>query len=734
MTDNTPFNDAIRVDAYDKVRGAALFAADDARPGMIHGAMTMATINKGTITSIDTSAARAVDGVRLVFTHEDLASLKMPGFLFAEGFGFQSFQPMQSSAIAYRGQPVAMVAADTLEAAIEAASLVAVTYTPEPFAVLPDLPGATVIAQADSPLPQPAFGDRVVGDADAAFASAPIKVDETFTTPPQHQNPMELIVTVAEWNGDTLIVHEGTQNANGIRFGLAREMELDPQKIEVISPYLGGGFGQKNSLQMQTVLAAIASRELQRPVKIVVPRVQIYHDTSFRPASLHHVRLGADRSGKMVAAIHETQAQTSRHDLFPSMYTDLTARLHNIENFRGHESLVQLDTQTPGFMRGPWEHVSTFAFESAVDELAYKLEMDPVALRLANESQTDVLTKLPFSSRHVAECLTVGAERFGWSARTMAPGSMKDDAGILIGWGVAIGAYPNGLVPQIGHLSVTDQGDVVIDIGGHEMGQGIRTSIAAIVARKLGVALERVTVRIGDTRVAPQHVTAGSWGTASAGYAAVDACDELLKSLQKLSESNISGRTPAEILKAAGQPVLELDFRDKAPGQPDEIYTRLQEGLLGVAGPVFPEFVTFSYIAHFVEVRIEPNVPRIRVPRIVSIADCGRVISPTTAESQIRGGVIWGLGGTIREASEVDPRYGGFLNADFAEYAIPVNLDIGTIDVGFVDQPDFTFNSAGVKGLGEVSMVGVAPAIANAVYHATGRRVRDLPILIEDLL
>jgi xanthine dehydrogenase YagR molybdenum-binding subunit len=516
---------------------------------------------------------------------------------------------------------------------------------------------------------------------------------------------------------------------------LAVALGIEPEHVEVISPYAGGGFGLKNSLQMQTVLAAVAARRLARPVKLVVPRAQVFHDASFRPATRHRVRIGADRAGHMIAAIHEVDAQTSRHDLFPGEYTSTSSRLHGFDHFRGHERLVRTDVQTPGYMRAPFEHPACFAMESCVDELAYALGQDPVALRLANDTATDPITKLPFSSRRLADCLRRGAELFGWGVRTMAPESMRGDDGTLIGWGVAAGAYPGVIVPTIARLKVTDDGGAVISIGGHEMGQGIRTALAAAVSRKLGVPAERVEAVIGDTRAAPQHLKAGSWGTASAIPAAEAAADSILKALRELASGDIlAGQTPSQILKAAKRSALEAEVQTKAPGQPDAIFDRLRSGLPSIGGPVFADFVTFSYIAHFVEVRIEPNTRRVRVPRVVSVADCGRVVSPRTAASQVRGGVVWGIGATLREASEVDPRYGGFLNADLAEYVVPVNADIGSIEVEFIDEPDFKFNSAGVKGLGEVSMTGGAAAIANAIFHATGRRLRDLPIRIEHLL
>ncbi len=728
-----PFQDTTRLDARDKVRGKALFGADDARPEMVHAALAVATIGKGRIVSLDTRAAAAVSGVRLVLTHQHLGDVKSAGFIMAGGYGFQSLQPMLSPAIAYRGQPIALVAAESLEAAIEAAALVEATYAAEPISVTLDAAGVETINQADTPL-KSFIPEVIAGDADKSFAEAPVQIDARFTSPPQHQNPIELIATVAEWHDGNLTVHEGTQNAEAIRHGLMAALGLTADQVQVISPYVGGGFGQKNSLQMQTVLAAVAARRLQRPVKLVVPRAQIFHDASFRPASRQRVRLGADRSGRMLAAIHEVDSQTSRHDLFPAESAAVTSRLYGIESFRGHERLVRTDVQTPGHMRAPFEHPACFAMESCVDELAYAVGMDPVALRLANDTKVDPISKLPLSSRHLSECLQRGAERFGWSKRTMAPQSMRADDGSLIGWGVAAGAYPGNIVPTVAHLKVTDDGGVLLGIGGHEMGQGIRTALAAAVARTLAIATEAVEVQVGDTRIAPQHCTAGSWGTASAVPAAIDAAQAMLQALAQLAPGRSSNQTPAQILKSAGRPSLEVEVRRKAPGQPDAIYDRLAAGLPSIGGPVFADYVTFSYSAHFVEVRVEPRTRRIRVPRVVSVADCGRVISPRTAASQVRGGVVWGIGATLREASEVDPRYGGFLNADLAEYVVPVNADIGSIDVEFIDKPDPQFNSAGAKGLGEVALTGVAPAIANAVFHATGRRLRDLPIRIEHVL
>lgn len=724
-----------RIDAIDKVRGRPLYAADDARPGMLHAALATATVPKGTIRTIDTVTASAVPGVRLILTHRDLADIPPAGYLLMGQFSSQGIQVMTSPKIAYRGQPIAMVVADTLEAAIEGAAAIRATYSAEPVQLsISDAPPADIVAQEGSPLPQQMFADKRAGDADAAFAAAAVKVDQRYTSPPQHPNPMELIATVAEWQGGKLLVKEGTQNSGAYRSGLAAQLKLHPDQVEVVSPQVGGGFGQKNAQQMQTVLVAIAARRLGRPIKLVVPRTQLFHDASFRPASHHHVRLGADRSGRFLAAIHETDQQTSRHDLFASQFAETTARLHGFPAFRGREQLVRTDVQTPGYMRAPYEHAGAFAFESAVDELAYALAKDPVALRLANDTQVDPLSGKPFSSRHLATCLRMAADRFGWAKRTMTPGSMRSEDGMAVGWGVACGAYKAAMTPAIASITARAGGTVRLSVSGHEMGQGIRTAIVSVLADRLGLKAEAIEVVLGDTRGSPQHVTAGSWGTASAVPAAVAAADALMAKLRTMAPELRSGASLADLVIASGQANVSAEASSKAPGQPDAVFERLRGGAVAAAGPVYPEFTAMSFIAHFVEVRVELTTRRIRVPRVVSVADCGRVVAPRTAASQMRGGVVWGISAALREISEVDPRYGGFLNADFADYVVPVNADIGDIEVDFVDQPDPLLNALGIKGLGEVSMVGVAAAVTNAVFHATGRRHRDLPVRLEALL
>ncbi|MGI5238404.1 xanthine dehydrogenase family protein molybdopterin-binding subunit [Dactylosporangium sp. CA-139066] len=704
-----------RVDAREKVMGAALFAADRVPDGLLHAALATATVDRGRIAALDTSRAEAVPGVRLVLTRLGEDELRPAGFLMADGFAFQSLQPLTTDRIAYRGQPVALVVADDPVAAAHAAELVEARYDAEPHAVTIDDPGATVVLQQEA-IPLPFLADIVVGDADAELARADVTVDAVYEHPAQNSAPMELIGAVVHWRGDTLVVHEGTQNASSIRYGLARQLGIDAERIEVVSPYTGGGFGQKNSLQPHIGPLAVAARRLGRPVKLVLSRPQVFHQASFRPVSRHRIAVGADRDGRLLAAVHEADQQTSRHDLFPAMFTDVTSRLYGFGAFRGRQRLVQTDVQTPGYMRAPFEHPGAWAMECAVDELANAAGRDPVELRLANDTTQDPVTGRPFSSRYVAECLTRGAELFGWGKRRPEPATWTAADGAQVGWGVAIGAYPVATTPAVARAVAYPDGRFGVEVDGHEMGQGIRSAIALLVADLMGVPVDRVSVGLGDTRVAAQHLTAGSWGTSSA-LPAVHAA------VLKLRET-LGGRAPA------GGPVAV----SASNGLPQPMLERARTGLVTLAGPVYDDFVAFSFIAHFVEVRVEAGTRRIRVPRVVSVADCGRVASHVTAASQVRGGVVWGLGAALRERLEVDERYGGFVNATLEEYPLTVNADVGRIDVEFVDRPDRLLNPVGVKGLGEVSLVGVAAAVANAVFHATGRRVRHLPITLADLL
>jgi xanthine dehydrogenase YagR molybdenum-binding subunit len=746
---------AQRFDGREKVMGKPLYGADRLPARTAFATPVAATVGKAHIAGIDTAAAERVKGVLAILTYRNIGRLNSYQFSFSGGQGIQSHMPMQAPEVLYRGECIAVAVAETPEAADEAASLVRADYDKRDFFVELNGAGGTNVLQA---VAAPYFPDFVHGDPASLIDAAPLAVDATYYSNAQHHNAMEMLSTVAEWTDGNLVVHEGTQAAQAMKIGLAIAFGLSPAKVRVISPYVGGAFGQRGSISPHTVFAAAAARRLGRPVKLTVPRAQIFHATSFRAATEHHIRIGANSDGHFVAGMHLVRAQTSRFDLMPYTGEETTSRTYGWPAFRGATTLVQLDTQTPGFMRAPMEMASFFALESAVDELAVKLAMDPLALRLLNDAKVDPISGKPFSSNNLAKCLQRGAERFGWSRRTAAPRSMQLEDGTLIGWGVAAGAYPAYITPAIARIRLYADGVVALSVGAHEMGQGIRSAIAAVAEEELGVLPRQLQITIGDTIAPPQHVTSGATGAATiatpiviassrlraalaemaaksgnAAFASVDPDTTRLRDGQ-LQLSNGKSLSVAYIMHRAGVKYVDGIAQGTAPGMKQDAFGQAALGKVAFQGPEFPGHVSFSYIAHFVEVQVDPLIPRPRVTRMVSVADCGRVLNRRTAESQLLGGLVWGIGSALTEASEVDPRYGGFINNNIAEYAVPVNADVRSLEVELLDTPDVTFNEIGVKGVGEVACVGAAGAIANAVYHATGKRIRHLPIHVEDII
>jgi xanthine dehydrogenase YagR molybdenum-binding subunit len=715
-----PFPDRERVDARAKVRGEAHYAADIAFPRLLYAMTVPSPIAKGTMTSLPIEPAMRVPGVVRVLTPEDFPAPPTPS-------GEEGPPPPPATlemAIAYRGQPVALVIAESLEAAIEGAEAMHPTFTPEPFTCVMESPGAQ----------RQAADEVAFGNAPTALSGAAATVEATYGSPTQHHNPLELIATIAVWEDGRLLIHESTQASSLVKGAVARALRIDPAKVDVRGATIGGSFGQK-ATQRQTALVARAAILTGRPVKLVQPRGQIFHTATYRPRTRHRIQIGANAAGKLVAVQHDVEQEQSPGGYFAvSEYHRDVIRLYGLENYLGTGTDVRLDRNDPGYMRGTHPQPACFVLESAIDELAYKMDRDPVELRLANATRMDPQNGQPFSSRFLNECLTEGARRFGWSRRSPEPGSMSAPDGTQIGWGVACGIYQSPTTPTIATLRIDARGHTRFAISGHEMGQGMRTAIAAVLLADLDIDAEGLEIAIGDTRVAPQHMTAGSWGTASVVPAALQAAERMRSAFSDLLNGReIQGNLHRK-LATIRRPFLQIEVSTVGPGQDQSALEALRQGGFAVAESVYPAFSTFSYSAHFLEVRIEPSTRRVRVPRVVSIADCGRVVSPRTAASQVYGGVIWGLSHALREATEIDPRYGGYLNNDLADYVVPVNADIGEIEIGLIDQPDPLANAVGAKGLGQVSMVGISAAVANAIFHATGKRLRDLPIRIEHLL
>ena len=717
---NGPFPDRPRVDAREKVMGQTKYAADVAVPGLLYAMMVPANVAKGRTTAVPVAAAMRVPGVVRVLTATDFPPPPPP-----PPGDAPPPPPMITTEIAYRGQPVALVVAETLEAAIEGAELIRPTYAPAPFSPLPTSPGAV-----REPVEKPV----TAGDANRAMARATTRHKAEYVSPPQHHNPIEMLSTTAVWSGGQLTIHEGTQGSNLNKGAVAKNLRLQPDQVTTRSPQIGGGFGQKGLPQRQTAIVARAAMLLGRPVKLVVPRGQVFHNATFRPKSRHRVEIGADASGRMIAVRYDADHQNSRKSKFMPEYHEHTPQMYGIADYLGTAANIRIDTQGPGYMRAPMPHPASFAFESAVDELAEKLGQDPVAFRLRHEAKVDPINGKPHSSNFLNDCIREGARRFDWERRDARASSMTLADGTLVGLGMACGAYPVNTHPVVATLTVNADGTTRFAIAAHEMGQGIRSALEQVLVRELAIDPAGLQILIGDTSVAPQHLTAGSWGTSSVVPGAYDAAARMKAAMTEL----LAGRqVPGNLhrqLATVRRPSLSVQVTHVAQGQGPEDLAMMRQGGNSIGGPQYPQFTTFSYVAHFVEVHVEPHTRRVRVPRFVSIADCGRVVSPRTAESQMKGGIVWGVSAALREVTEVDPRYGGWLNNDLADYVVAVNADIGEIDVGFIDKPDPLINALGAKGVGECAMVGVSAAVANAIYHATGKRQREMPFRIEQML
>ncbi len=739
-----------RRDGNAKATGQAQYAADFGHAGTAYAALTLSSVARGRITAVDTAAAEAVPGVQMVMTHRDLnQGLGEETFAMKGGHMQSSFLPLSSDEVHYSGQIVGLVIADTQEAAEQAARALNLTYATHPAEADMAQPGRRTETE-DEP-------SVSIGDADAAYAAAPVRIDRTYETPTQHHNPMELYSTTASWADGRLTIESPSQWVVGQRQGLAAIFGIPVEDVHVISPYVGGAFGGKATILPHTVLVATAARRLGRPVKLVVPREAMFTVGSFRPATRNRIAIAARRDGTMTALIHEATGQSSEidHVAFPG--TDVTARMYDIANIRTRESTIATDVNTPGFLRAPAEAPSFFAFESAVDELAVALDMDPIALRLKNEPARDPVTGLPWSSRSLVQCFHRGAERFGWSRRTPGIGSMTLPDGTLVGLGCATATYPSAMAPAAAHVALTRDGTLRVRTSAHDVGTGAYTVLGQVAADVLGVPNEHVRVELGDSELPSGPMSGGSITTGSAGSAVHEAATLLRTHLLAAAVAEgapLAGHDPATlqledghvrapdgtahpiaaILEATPTGTLAADAEWKPSSMDD---AKMRAGLLGgmaFAGPVTKTHATYSFGAQFAEVHIDPLLRTVRVHRMLGAFACGRIINPRTARSNLAGGMIWGASFALLEQTQVDRPRARFANQDLAGYHISTSADIGSVEVELVDEEDTVVNAIGAKAVGEVGIVGMPAAIANAIYHATGIRVRKTPILVEDLL
>jgi xanthine dehydrogenase YagR molybdenum-binding subunit len=744
-----------RYDAFAKVTGKAQYASDMPLANPAYAYLVTSSIAKGRIDSFDLTAAKQVPGVIDIVTHENAERLKEPKLSSNGGHASTTIQPLKSPEIAQDGQIVAVVLADTFEAAREAAHAVKVNYTAAVPSATFDSPGTTA-ARAKGQLSQ-FKGDPEVGDFARAFDQAEVKLTASYETPTQHHNPMELFATSCVWNGDSLTIYEPSQYVYGLKNGVADELGVDADKVRVINPYVGGGFGSRGSTTPRTAIIASIARRLGRPVKLVPTRDQGFTIATYRAETRHQIQIGAGRDGRLTALRHVGAEISSRPDAYAVGGTKTTTRLYACPNVASLVSIVRADRNTPGFMRSPPEVPYMFALESAMDELAIQLNMDPIELRRINDTAKEPISGKPYTSRSLMACYDEGAKAFGWASRNSQPKSMAD-RDWLIGYGCATACYPTQMAPAAARVRLQRDGRARVEIAGHEIGNGAYTVIAQAAAERLGVPYEKVSVFIGDSHLPPAPVAGGSNSTASTCSTVMTVCDQIRQRLFKAlapEESLVDraretvglARTPStqaaksdrpldleRAFDALGVSIVEEYGEWKPEGAPMDSSPAMQAGYVRmVGGGEMKDKIAYAFGAEFVEVRINRWTHEIRVPRLVGAFAAGRIMNPRTARSQLLGGLIWGMSSALHEATELDERYARYVNKNLADYLVPVNADVPSVEVIMLSEQDDHINPAGVKGLGELGNVGTNAAVCNAIFHATGQRIRKLPVRLETL-
>ena len=723
-----------RLDGALKVRGEARFAAEYVMDGMVYAALRYSTVARGAITTLDTSAAEAASGVVLVMTHRNAPRMAPPPlFLTApKAAGGSDLPVMQDDTIHWNGEPVALVLAETQEQADHAASLIEVAYdssTPRTFEQASEHPRTP-----DSLVGQPV--EVLVGDAEAALVDAPHSVDLTYRTPRHNHNAIEPHAVTLGWDGDELIVHDASQGVKLHAWTFAQVFGIDESQVHLTSLYVGGGFGGK-TLWSHHLLGAAASKLAGRPVRVTLSREGVYRLVGGRTNTEQRVAIGADDDGRFTALVHTGISAMTAHNALAEQFTFPARHMYATETLKTDQQVVDMDMLANSFMRAPGESVGTFALESAIDELALQLDLDPIELRIRNEPQTDPSSDLPFSARHLVDAWRAGAEAFGWERRA-APGTRREGEWLL-GTGCASATYPYGRFPGgAARITLDKTGHATVQVPGNDMGMGTSTTQTIITAERLGLPLERVTVAHGDSSFPGSVLAGGSSQTASIGGAVIAAHSVLVQQLLALADddSPLAGLTADEV---GGRDEGLCELAD--PSRWDS-YSRIleragREELTVVASAADPaEMQTHSmhsFGAVFCEVRVNTVTGETRVDRVLGSYDCGRIINPKTAASQFRGGIIMGIGLALMEDTEFDERTARIMNPSLAEYHMPVHADVPRIEVMWTDIPD-PHAPAGARGIGEIGITGVAAAVANAIYNATGRRIRDLPITLDKVL
>lgn len=720
--------DKRRVDGRLKVTGAARYAADQPIDGVLHAVVVDSTAGRGRITGVDTDAATGQPGVQAVISHLNASRLPYRENTGSNNPPGQRVRVFQDDRVHFFGQPVAVVVASTLQQAQHAASLVRVGYDAE----------TPVFDLASAPANEPTTYAR--GNTGQALPAAPVRLDVIYRTSRNHHNPMEPHATVARWDGDQLTVWDKTQWVGGAQAELAAVFGIPQASVRVLSPFVGGGFGTGLRAWPHVAIAALAARQVGRPVKLVLTRRQMFFDTGFRPTYHYRLQIGADHNGKLQAMAHDIRAETSRYENFTESILAAGQVLYSLPHVSQQYATVPLDVNTPLYMRGPGYATASYVIESAMDELAYQVGVDPVELRHRNEPSEDESTGLPFSTRKLRECLRTGAREFGWHRRPRAPRSRRD-GDWLIGTGMAAGVYDTLRAPAQCAVRLAADGTAVVEAATSDIGPGTYTSMTQVAADALGLDMHRVQFRLGDSRMPPTPAQGGSTTMASVGSAVQNGCDNARRQAITLAvqdpRSPLHGADPASVVVRRGR----LSVRNQpARGETyQQLLARLGRIELTANGsfnlPTGPSrFAFYTYAATFAEVAVDARLGVVRIRRMLGVYDAGRIINPILADSQAIGGMVGGIGTALLEHTVTDTRDGRIANANLADYLVPVNADVPSLRAIYLRGEDLEADPIGVKGLGEIVHVGVAPAIANAVFHATGRRVRELPITAEMLL
>ena len=723
-----------RVDGRAKVTGHAKYAGEFSAPGLLYGAVVASTITRGRIAGIDAARALKVEGVIDILTHANRPQMASKDEDYHDDVapeGGAPFRPLYDDKVRFNRQPIALVLAEDAETARFAATLVQVHYEREEFVT--DLHAELAHAhKVNKP-------ERPRGNAAKALASAAVRHKADYFIPAEYHNPMEPFAATVIWNGDgKLTIYDKTQGVQNVRQYVCGVFGLKPENVRVMSPFVGGAFGSGLRPEFEVVLACLGALKLRRPVRVVLTREEMY-GLCYRPATIERLALGAGQAGTLEAVTHEAVAMTSRHEDFSRNDTGWAELLYKSDNAQSVHKLASLDVATPADMRAPGAATGVYALECAMDELAVALKLDPVDLRLRCYSDRDQGSGQPYSSKQLKECYRQGAEAFGWARRSAAPRSMRDGSE-LVGWGMASGVWEALQMPFASRIVLTANGHVEVSCAATDIGTGTYTVMAQVAADMLGLPVESIDVKLGDSSLPKSPVEGGSWTAASVAHAIVNAADEIRKELlaaaQSMPGSPLQGLQPDDVVLTDGAIAAKRDPR-RAVTVADVMRDAGLERIEKERGSDFKEDDKHAHNTHsavFAEVKVDEELGVIRVTRVVSAVAAGRIINTKPAASQIMGGVVWGIGMALHEEAQVDHAFGRVMNANMAEYHVPVNADIGDIRVIFVEESDSTINPLGIKGVGEIGIVGVAAAIANAVYHATGTRVRDLPITLDKLM